>query len=123
MRTYFGNDAQPSEHAALIAIGTFDGVHRGHQNVLTALLAWGKETHAPTGAITFRDHPRKTLEGRSPDLVTTLEHRLVLFERLGLDFAWVLDFTPGLSQLSARDFAKLFFVERLHARRLMMGVD
>ncbi|HLX63933.1 MAG TPA: riboflavin biosynthesis protein RibF [Planctomycetota bacterium] len=123
MRTYFGNETQPSERGAVLAIGTFDGVHRGHQNVLSALVAWGKEANAPTGAITFRDHPRKTLEGRSPDLVTTLEHRLVLFERLGLDFAWVLDFTPEISQLSARDFAKHFFVARLHARGLMMGFD
>ncbi len=123
MRIYFGNEALPNESGAVLAIGTFDGVHRGHQHVLNALAAWAAESRAPAGVVTFRDHPRKTLEGRSPDLVTTLEHRLVLFERHGLDFTWVLDFTPELSKLSAREFATLYFVERLHARGLMMGFD
>ena len=123
MRIYSGNEIQPGESGAVLAIGTFDGVHRGHQNVLNALLAWARECGAPAGVLTFRDHPRKTLEGRSPDLVTTLEHRLVLFERHGLDFTWVLDFTPEISKLHARDFAKLYFVDPLHARGLMMGFD
>jgi riboflavin kinase/FMN adenylyltransferase len=99
-------------------------VHRGHQKILSALRTWRGEVRAPSaGLITFREHPRKMLEGRSPDLVTTLEHRLVLFERLGLDFAWVLDFTADLSQLNARDFARTFFVERLRLRGLLMGHD
>src|SRR5436190_5532271 len=106
MRVYFGNETQPNESGAVLAIGTFDGVHRGHQCVLNALGAWAKELGVSTGVMTFRDHPRKTLEGRSPDLVTTLEHRLVLFERHGLDFTWVLDFTPEISKLHARDFAQ-----------------
>ena len=123
MHTYVGNEARPGERSAVLAIGSFDGVHRGHQAVLTALNAWGAELSAPSGVITFRDHPRKTLEGRSPDLVTTLEHRLLLFERLGVGFTWVLDFTPELSKLNARNFAKLFVVDRLQARGLMMGFD
>ncbi len=123
MRTYFNNDSHPAEFGAVVAIGTFDGVHRGHQNVLNGLLSWARECNAPSGVVTFRNHPRKTLEGRSPDLVTTLEHRLVLFERLGLDFTWVLDFTPELSKMVALDFAMIYFVERLHVRGLMMGFD
>lgn len=123
MRTYFGNDCRPAEDGALLAIGTFDGVHRGHQNVLNALLEWARETDECAGVVTFRNHPRKTLEGRSPDLVTTLEHRLVLFERLGVDFTWVLDFTPELSKMPARDFARFYFLERLNASGLMMGFD
>lgn len=124
MRVYCGNAAAPAEPNSLAAIGSFDGVHRGHQKIITTLRAWRAESNAPAaGIITFREHPRKTLEGRSPDLVTTLEHRLVLFERLGVDFAWVLEFTPELSQLNARDFARKFFVERLHLRGLLMGHD
>jgi riboflavin kinase/FMN adenylyltransferase len=73
--------------------------------------------------LTFRAHPRQTLLGRAPDLVTTLEHRLVLFERLGVDFSWVLDFTPELSQQNALEFAQDFFAERLHVRGVMMGFD
>lgn len=126
MKTYVGNDARPLERNALIAIGTFDGVHRGHQSVLRALTAWAIELGpavVPAGVITFRRHPRKTLNGSSPDMLTTLEHRLVLFERLGMGFTWVLEFNPELARLTARDFACAFLAERLAIRGLAMGFD
>ncbi|HYF51583.1 MAG TPA: bifunctional riboflavin kinase/FAD synthetase [Planctomycetota bacterium] len=125
MRVYFGNDARPEESHAIVTIGTFDGVHCGHQSVLSTLTAWAKEEASRAGVVTFREHPRKTLapQQRSPDMVTTLEHRLVLFEREGVAFTWVLDFTPELSKLTAREFAQLYFVERLRLRGLVMGFD
>jgi riboflavin kinase / FMN adenylyltransferase len=96
--------------------------------VLKCLTGWREELARagkplPAGILTFRDHPRKTLDGRAPDMLTTLEHRLLLFERAGLDFAWVLDFTPELSKLTAREFATLYFGERLNVRGLVMGHD
>jgi len=136
MKEYWGNDAQPSERNVLAAIGTFDGVHLGHERVLRTLTQWADElgrddtptdvpraSRPPAGVITFRTHPRKTLSGTSPDMLTTLEHRLVLFARLGLGFAWVLEFTPELARLTARDFARTYLVERLGARGLILGFD
>jgi riboflavin kinase/FMN adenylyltransferase len=124
MKVYLGNDAKPSERGAIVTIGTFDGVHCGHQSVLKALAEWAAQSGpVPAGVITFREHPRKTLDGRAPDLVTTLEHRLLLFERAGVDFTWVLEFTPELAKLTARDFAKIYFAERLSIRGLVMGFD
>lgn len=124
MKSYFGNDAVPSEKNAIVTIGTFDGVHCGHQAVLRAVTDWARQDgSAPAGVITFSEHPRKTLEGRAPDLVTTLEHRLLLFERAGIGFTWVLEFTPQLAALTAKDFARLYFHERLAIRGLMMGFD
>jgi riboflavin kinase/FMN adenylyltransferase len=126
MKVYWGNGAQPPERHVIAAIGTFDGVHRGHQTVLLALTQWADELgrdRTPAGVITFRTHPRKTLSGAGPDMLTTLEHRLVLFERLGLDFAWLLEFTPELARLTAREFARTYLAERLAARGLIMGFD
>ncbi|HYG76026.1 MAG TPA: bifunctional riboflavin kinase/FAD synthetase [Planctomycetota bacterium] len=124
MKAYFGNSQVPAHQNAVVTIGTFDGVHRGHQTVLQALKKWSEESgNAPTGVITFREHPRKTLEGRAPELVTTLEHRLVLFERAQIDFAWVLEFTPDLAKLTARQFATTYFRDLLHIRGLVMGFD
>jgi riboflavin kinase/FMN adenylyltransferase len=56
-------------------------------------------------------------------MLTTLEHRLLLFERAGLDFAWVLEFTPELSKLKAQQFADVYFRDRLKLRGLVMGHD
>jgi riboflavin kinase/FMN adenylyltransferase len=126
MKVYCGADAQPEERDTIVAIGTFDGVHRGHQGVLRALTAWAHDAAQPparAGVVTFRTHPRKTLSGNGPDMLTTLEHRLVLFERAGVDFAWVLEFTPELARLTAREFARTYLVERLATRGLAMGFD
>jgi riboflavin kinase/FMN adenylyltransferase len=73
--------------------------------------------------LTFHSHPRKTLNGNGPDMLTTLEHRLLLFERAGVDFAWVLEFTSELARLTAREFAARFLSERLAIRGLMLGFD
>jgi riboflavin kinase/FMN adenylyltransferase len=123
MKVYRGNSDRPAEKDGIITLGTFDGVHRGHQSVLKAVTQWAQEAGARAGVVTFGEHPRKVLENRAPDLVTTLEHRLVLFERAKIDFTWVLEFTPELAALTARDFAKTYFVERLAIRGLTMGHD
>lgn len=124
MKSYFDNDARPLEKNAIVTIGTFDGVHCGHQSVLKALTQWARQSGpAHAGVITFREHPRKTIDGRAPDLVTTLEHRLLLFERAGVDFTWVLEFTPELAKLKAREFAQEYFAKHLAIRGLVMGFD
>jgi riboflavin kinase/FMN adenylyltransferase len=91
--------------------------------VLKSVVEWANEAGLPAGVVTFREHPRKTLEGRAPDLLTTLEHRLLLFERAGIQFSWVLDFTPELSKLTGREFARKFFCECLGIRGLVMSFD
>ncbi|HEY3319627.1 MAG TPA: riboflavin biosynthesis protein RibF [Planctomycetota bacterium] len=124
MKVYFGNDAQPAEKRGIVTVGTFDGVHRGHLAVLAALTEWSSAMGgALAGVLTFREHPKKTLEGRGPDLVTTLEHRLLLFERAGVNFTWVLEFVPELAKLTAREFAQEYFARRLEIRGLVMGFD
>src|SRR5258708_31103464 len=123
MKVYRGNAEVPAEKNGIVTLGTFDGVHRGHQTVLKTVTQWAGECGALAGVVTFGEHPRKVREKRAPDLVTTLEHRLVLFERAKIQFTWVLEFSPELAALTAREFAKLYFVERLAIRGLTMGFD
>jgi riboflavin kinase/FMN adenylyltransferase len=82
-----------------VAIGTFDGVHLGHKDVIGAALESGL---VPT-LVTFDPHPRAVL-GYRVELLTTLERRLELIGELGVEEALVVNFTPELSQLSAREF-------------------
>ena len=84
-----------------VAIGTFDGVHRGHAAVLRAAIDTGL---APT-AITFDPHPRIAL-GNRVDLITTLERRLELLAELGIETTIVLAFTPELMRLTPEEFAR-----------------
>ncbi|MCW8129994.1 MAG: riboflavin biosynthesis protein RibF [Planctomycetota bacterium] len=123
MDIFLGQAHVPPVRGAVVTIGTFDGVHSGHQAVLKHLVEWAGASGAPAGVLTFGQHPRQILDGRAPDLLTSVEHRLKLFERMGVQFAWVLDFTPELSRMKAAEFAAEFFVGRLGIKGLMLGFD
>jgi riboflavin kinase/FMN adenylyltransferase len=84
-----------------VAIGTFDGVHRGHMRVLAAALSAG----ARPAVVTFDPHPR-TLFGAEVELLATLERRLELLEAAGMEDALVLRFDTALAELSAEEFAE-----------------
>jgi riboflavin kinase / FMN adenylyltransferase len=82
-----------------VAIGTFDGVHRGHRRVLEAAIAAGPR---PT-VVTFDPHPRVAL-GNQVELLTTLERRVELFEELGVADTLVVEFTPDTARLEPEEF-------------------
>jgi len=86
-----------------VAIGAFDGVHRGHRAVFEAVVATGL---APT-VITFDPHPRIVL-GYRVELLTTLERRLELIAEAGIETVLVASFTPELQQLPAQEFAERY---------------
>lgn len=92
-------ELEPARRA--VAIGTFDGVHRGHARVLEAAAAAGLRS----AVITFDPHPR-SLFGQPVELLTTLERRLELLADRGLEDALVCRFDPGLAELTAEDFAE-----------------
>lgn len=123
MLTFRGETASPSLTGAVVTLGIFDGVHLGHQAVLHELVTWARASNVPAGVLTFAQHPRHIIDGRAPDLLTTLDHRLMLFERAGVDFAWVLEFTRDLSSQDAESFARRFLVEKLSIRGLLLGFD
>ncbi|MCZ7648407.1 MAG: riboflavin biosynthesis protein RibF [Planctomycetota bacterium] len=123
MLIHRGEGDVPAERGAAVTLGVFDGVHLGHQAVLKDLRAWAAELKAPCGALTFAQHPRRILDGRAPDMLTSLEHRLLLFERAGIEFTWVLDFTKELSRQTAAEFAERVLVGRLDIRALALGFD
>jgi riboflavin kinase / FMN adenylyltransferase len=90
-------DLGPAERA--VAIGTFDGVHRGHRAAIEEAMAAG----LCSTVVTFDPHPRRVL-GYEVELVTTLERRLELVEEIGPDELLVLEFTPELSRLQPEEF-------------------
>jgi len=90
---------------AVVAIGSFDGVHLGHQHVLDRVKQIAAERQARSVVITFEPHPRCVLEPAGcPKSLTTIEERLGLLDTLAIDDGIVLKFTPQVAQLSAEEF-------------------
>ena len=106
-----------------VTIGVFDGVHLGHQTVLKHVVESANREGLASAAITFHPHPRQVLR---PDLtteyVTSLEDRLSLIMRTGLDGVATVSFTSEFAQTDAGDFVRLL-VEEFNLARLIIGED
>jgi riboflavin kinase/FMN adenylyltransferase len=104
------------------AIGNFDGVHLGHQEILSAVVAEARTVGARAVAITFDPHPEQFLRpAKAPLLLTPLDERLRLLGFTGIDTALVLPFDATLASLSARDFVRAILVGALGLRGLHEG--
>lgn len=121
--TFRRDRLRPDARGAVVSIGMFDGVHRGHQAILAANVVRARELGAVPTVVTFRRHPKALLLGRAPKTLTTLEHRLELFERAGIGHAVVLPFDEGLRSLSALEFVQAIAVEGLAVRSFVLGFD
>lgn len=123
MHRWRGRDGVPSGWGrCVVTIGVFDGVHRGHQQLIGAAVERGRARGVPTVVVTFDPHPGEVLRpGTHPAQLTTLARRADLVEELGVDAFWVLPFTDDLAQVSPEGFVHELLVERLHAVAVLVG--
>jgi riboflavin kinase/FMN adenylyltransferase len=115
----------PRQHpgGAVVSIGVFDGVHLGHQSILRANLERARELESRATVVTFRRHPKQVLLGRAPRTLTSLEHRLELFRRAGVEHTLVLTFDEELRSIGAPEFVDRLLIEGLGARAFVLGFD
>jgi riboflavin kinase / FMN adenylyltransferase len=113
----------PPEEGTVISIGVFDGVHLGHQEILRENVKRAKELGAVPTVVTFSAHPKSVLLGRAPRTLTTLAHRLELFERAGIGYTVALPFDEELRDIPARKFIEEFLIEELRAKAFVLGFD
>jgi riboflavin kinase/FMN adenylyltransferase len=117
-------DVSPEVRGAALAIGNFDGVHRGHQALLQVAKDNAHRLGAPAGAIVFEPHPREFFQPDKPLFrLTPLDRKLQLLEGFGLDMCVVLTFDGGLAGLSAQDFIGGILVGALGVRHVVIGYD
>jgi riboflavin kinase/FMN adenylyltransferase len=114
----------PEARGAALAVGNFDGVHRGHQALLQAAKDAAAASGGKAGVILFEPNPREFFQPDKPHFrLTPLPRKLELIAALGLDLAVVLRFDAALAQLSADAFIERVLVERLHAAHAVVGYD
>ena len=107
---------------SVAAIGNFDGVHRGHREILNAVVAEARKLNARAVAITFDPHPDRYLRpNHAPKLLTPMPERLRLLAQTGIDAVAVLPFDASISNLTAREFVSSILVKSLAVRGLHEG--
>ncbi|HSZ82840.1 MAG TPA: bifunctional riboflavin kinase/FAD synthetase [Polyangia bacterium] len=107
-----------------LAIGNFDGVHRGHQELLRVARARGEAIGAEAGVLTFTPHPARVFAPTlAPPLIVSLERRLELLADAGAEVAIVEPFTRAFAAIEAEAFVRDVLVARLDAREIVVGYD
>lgn len=112
----------PAGRGAVVAIGNFDGVHRGHQAVIDAARAQAAALDAPLGVLTFEPHPRRVFQpDQEPFRLTSFRTKARLLRALDVERLYCLPFTRGLAALEAEDFVRRVLVDGLGIRHLAVG--
>jgi riboflavin kinase/FMN adenylyltransferase len=108
--------------ASVAAIGNFDGVHRGHQQIIAHVIERARARGEMAVVATFDPHPSRVLrQDSAPPLIATLAQRLRLFEAAGLDAVLVIPFTMEFARLSPEEFARQILAETLHVSSVSVG--
>jgi riboflavin kinase / FMN adenylyltransferase len=111
-------------HDTVVTVGTFDGVHRGHMQVLEALCGVARERHARSLLVTFDPHPLRIVRPESaPLLLTTPAEKIEILAQSEIDRVAVVRFTPALAALSPGTFVKKVLLGRFGMRHLVIGYD
>lgn len=122
LRVWITTSTTDTLRPTAIALGNFDGIHRGHQRVLRPILANPSDTTYPT-VVTFDPHPQAFFTGQSRQLLTPLAEKVKLLENLGIKQLVLLPFDHALAALSPQQFVETILVEQLHAKRISVGQD
>lgn len=108
----------------VLTLGTFDGIHLGHQLIIKKVIACSEENNLKNIVITFHPHPRKVI---NPELqlkiLTTTEEQINILEKLGIQNLFIIDFTKEFAELTPEEFVKNYLVDKIGISRIVIGYD
>ncbi len=125
MQVYKDFEGLQRNDSTVISIGTFDGVHGAHRQILNKVLELAKEKNARSFIVTFDPHPQMVLKIKTPDikLLTTTDEKIKLFEKIGIENVLIINFTEEFSKTNARDFYKNTIYSKAGVSDLVVGYD
>lgn len=106
-----------------LALGYFDGVHKGHQAVIKSAVNFANQNGNKSAVITFKDHPCCFFRGVCPKYILTRDDRIKHIEALGVDYIYILDFNSKLCMLSAEDYLKNVLIDNFSPKSISTGFN
>lgn len=125
MQVHYEIEKLPAFKNAVITIGTFDGVHMGHRQIIDKLKSEALALNGESVIITFHPHPRKVVSSTilGIRLINTLNEKIELLRETGVDHLVVVPFTEAFANQPAEDYIKNFLVDKLHSHTIIIGYD
>ncbi len=125
MNVHHGIDNLTPLPHAVVTSGTFDGVHRGHQKILTRLTEVAHNNGGQSVVLTYWPHPRTVVSNDSQNLrlLSTLDEKIELLAQAGVDHLVVIPFTRSFSQLTSEEFIQRILIEKIGTKKLVIGYD
>ncbi len=124
LKTIYNTSNFISDTKTYVTIGTFDGVHFGHQKIIEKLVFEAKKAQKKSVVLTFFPHPRMVLQkDASVKLINTIDERANLLEKTGLDYLIIHPFSVEFSKMTALEFVRDILVNQLNIAKLIIGYD
>ncbi|HXH18816.1 MAG TPA: bifunctional riboflavin kinase/FAD synthetase [Chitinophagales bacterium] len=125
MRVFKGVDNLPEFRNAVLTIGTFDGVHTGHQEIIRRINRLAAEMNGENIILTFHPHPRMVLQpnGKELKLLNTLDEKISLLSKYGVDNLIIAPFTKEFSQITPQAYVEDFLWKKIHPRKVVVGYN
>jgi len=123
MKVYSNIENLPSFNKAVVTIGTFDGVHLGHQQIIEQLKKEAQAIGGETVLVTFDPHPRKIVSNKPLQLINSLPEKIELLQKQGVDNIVVVPFTRSFSSQTANEYVEDFLVKKFHPHTVIIGYD
>lgn len=124
MKVYTDSSEIVKIKSAVVTVGSFDGLHKGHIKIFEKVLELSNKNNRTSFVITFDPHPRSVIS-RDFDLkiLTSLEEKKEVLEKIGIENLMVINFTKDFSQLTSEEFIKQFIIEKIGASQMVIGHD
>ena len=123
MQVHTHIDQLPVFRNAVVTIGTFDGVHTGHQQIIAQLKEEAHAIGGETVIITFHPHPRKIVTHTAVFILSTLKEKIELLRQKGVDHLVVVPFDERFANQSAQEYVEHFLFEKFHPHTVIIGYD
>jgi riboflavin kinase / FMN adenylyltransferase len=124
MQVHRNLEQLPSFTNAVVTIGTFDGVHEGHQKIIRALKEEAEKMNGETILVTFQPHPRKIVQPQMPlQLINTQEEKIELLAKAGIHHLVIVPFNTAFAEQSAEEYIRDFLIRKFRPATIIIGYD